>query len=257
MIGIGVPAHDEQACVGDCLAALLRAAVHPDLAGEQVAVHVVLDACSDGSEALLYQHAPRFAAAGVILAWSHIGACQVGAARAAGADALLARGARWLAFTDADTRVAPAWLAAQLALDAEVVCGSVAVDDWSPHGAAAGLLRAHFASNYNDRDGHRHIHGANLAMTAAAYLAAGGFQAVACHEDVLLVRALERCGARFAWSAQPRVFTSARKDARARGGFGDTMLQVVAAARRTIHAETLSGSAFQQARQDKPMSDPA
>jgi hypothetical protein len=50
-----------------------------------------------------------------------------------GADLLLAAGARWLAFTDADSRVSPGWLAAQLVLDADAVCGSIAVDDWSDH----------------------------------------------------------------------------------------------------------------------------
>jgi hypothetical protein len=37
-----------------------------------------------------------------------------------------------------------------------------------------------------------------------------------------------RAGARIAWSAGPRVTTSARTDARARGGFGDTILAMVA-----------------------------
>lgn len=224
MIGVAIPAHNEQACLDACLRALLAACLHPQLQGEAVAVCVVLDACDDGSHAIVRRHAALFAAAGCALEGIEIAARQVGAARAAGARQLLARGARWLAFTDADTRVAPQWLAAQLALGVDVVCGSVAVDDWSPHGGNAAPLRAHFAGHYQDRDGHRHIHGANLGVCAAAYQAAGGFAAVACHEDVLLVRALERIGARFAWSALPRVFTSARIDARARGGFGDTLL---------------------------------
>jgi len=66
----------------------------------------------------------------------------------------------------------------------------VAVDDWSPHADKAQLLREHFARTYHDREDHRHIHGANLGVCALAYQAAGGFAAVACHEDVLLVRAL-------------------------------------------------------------------
>lgn len=240
MIGVSVPAHNEQAHIGACLAALLQAACHPALHGEAVLVHVVLDACTDGTLALVRRHARRFAAVGVALHWSEVDAGQVGAARAAGAAHLLAAGARWLAFTDADTRVSSQWLAAQLALEVDVVCGSVAVDDWSPHGRDAQLLREHFGRHYHDRDGHRHIHGANLGVTAAAYVGAGGFAAVACHEDVLLVKALQQCGARFAWSAQPRVFTSARKDARARGGFGDTMLAVVAesvSCRRAEHGD--------------------
>jgi glycosyltransferase involved in cell wall biosynthesis len=227
MIGVAIPAHDEAAHLGACLAALLSAARDPALGGEAVHVHVVLDACSDGSLAVVRGCQPDFAAAGVTLDHAEIAARRVGAARAAGAAWLLERGARWLAFTDADTRVGPQWLRAQLALGADVVCGTVAVDDWSPHAGQAAALRAHFDGFYQDRDGHHHIHGANLGVSAQAYVAAGGFAAVPCHEDVLLVKALEDTGARFAWSAQPRVYTSARTDARARGGFGDTLLTML------------------------------
>jgi len=229
MIGVAIPVHNEEACLDACLAAVLRAARHPQLAGEAVLVCVVLDACDDGSCAIVQRYQPAFALAGCRLACIEIAARLVGSARAAGALHLLAGGARWLAFTDADTRVSPQWLAAQMALRADVVCGSVAVDDWSPHADRAHVLREHFARTYQDRENHRHIHGANLGVCAIAYQAAGGFAAVACHEDVLLVRALEQSGARFAWSALPRVFTSARIDARARGGFGDTLLAVTSA----------------------------
>lgn len=243
MIGVVVPAHNEEACLGACLRALALAALHPELRGEAVRIAVVLDACSDGSREVVRRHAPpRDAAQPARDGAIHVdaGGCDcleieaknVGAARAAGADHLLALGARWLAFTDADTLVSPGWLAAQLQLHAgagaDVVCGSIAVEDWSAHRQHAGLLRAHFAATYNDSDGHRHIHGANLGVSAEAYRRAGGFAALACHEDVALVAALERTGARFAWSAAPRVLTSARTDARARGGFGDTLLGVVA-----------------------------
>jgi hypothetical protein len=227
MIGITVPAYDEEACLDACLDALLAAALHPALAGEAVCVCIVLDACADDSAGMVQRRQGEFGAAGVALACLDVQAHRVGAARAAGAAHLLQAGARWLAFTDADTRVAPGWLAAQLALGVDVVCGSVAVDDWSPHAGHAQALRAYFDGFYQDRDGHRHIHGANLGVSADAYRAVGGFEDVPCHEDVLLVRALEGIGARFAWSAQPRVFTSARIDARARGGFGDTLLRMV------------------------------
>ena len=224
MIGVAIPAHDEEDALGDCLAALMAAARHPGLLGEPVHACVVLDACDDGSAAVVRGWQGAFAAAGLRLDCLEVDARQVGVARAAGARHLLEHGARWLGFTDADTRVSPQWLAAQLALGVDVVCGSVAVDDWSPHGGNAQRLREHFARTYHDRDGHHHIHGANLGVSAAAYRATGGFESVSCHEDVLLVKALEGIGARFAWSAQPRVFTSARTDARARGGFGDTLL---------------------------------
>ncbi len=70
-------------------------------------------------------------------------------------------------------------------------------------------------------DGHRHIHGANLGLSATAYRRAGGFAAIPCHEDVALVRALQRAGMGIAWSAKPRVATSARMRGRAKGGFAD------------------------------------
>lgn len=225
MIGVVVPAHNEEVLLGACLDALIGAAAHPALLGEAVEIVVVLDDCADGSAAVV---ARRAASAACTITAIALTCRQVGTARATGARHLLAGGARWLAFTDADTRVTADWLVQQLALDVDVVCGTVAVDDWSAHAAHAAQLQAHFKRTYHDRDGHHHIHGANLGVSAAAYRSAGGFEPVDCHEDVLLVAALQRSSARFAWSAAPRVVTSARTDARARGGFGDTMVAIVA-----------------------------
>lgn len=231
MIGVVVPAHDEEADIGETVAALLVAAAHPALRGEAVEVLVVLDNCSDATGPIA-----RFAGARTLA----IDACNVGRARAAGADQLLDEGARWLAFTDADTRVSPEWLLRQLELDADAVCGSIGVDDWSAHGTHADALRAHFTRTYTDADGHRHIHGANLGVSAAAYVRAGGFPALACSEDVALVEALKETGARIAWSAAPRVSTSARHNARARGGFGDTLLAVISASLAAPHTPRMA-----------------
>lgn len=220
MIGVIVPAHDEEDHIGATLDALLLAASHPALAGESVELLVVLDSCSDATESVARSRG---------IATLAVEARNVGLARAAGADRLLAHGARWLAFTDADTIVSPEWLVRQIELDADVVCGSIGVDDWSVHGTHAGAICEHFARTYHDIDGHRHIHGANLGVSAEAYLSVGGFSPLACSEDVALVEALQASGARIAWSAAPRVTTSARANARARGGFGDTLLAVIAA----------------------------
>jgi glycosyltransferase involved in cell wall biosynthesis len=221
VIGVVIPAHDEGEHIGATLHAVMQAAVHPELGGEAVLVVVVLDSCVDETGPI---------AAGWGALTLPVAARNVGVARAAGANLMLDAGARWLAFTDADTRVSADWLVKQLAQDADVVCGSIGVEDWSPHGLRGGFLREHFARTYTDADGHRHVHGANLGVSAEAYLRAGGFQALACSEDVALVEALKASGARIAWSAAPRVTTSARTNARARGGFGDTLLAVVAAA---------------------------
>ncbi|MBN9408458.1 MAG: glycosyltransferase family 2 protein [Burkholderiales bacterium] len=229
MIGVVVPAHNEEELLGPCLRALRRAAHHPSLAGERVRVLVVLDDCSDRSAAVVRRH--RACAL-------QLSERNVGAARAAGAARMLSAGARWLAFTDADSEVAPDWLAAQLALGADAVCGTVQVDDWGKHELAQ-AVRARFERDYRDADQHRHIHGANLGVSAQAYRRAGGFAPLACHEDVALVRALQDCGAHVAWSARPRVRTSARLAARAPEGFGDTLARLAGQVREAMHVAPL------------------
>lgn len=214
MIAVIVPAHNEQEHIGACLSALRVAADSPRLGGEPVLLTVVLDACTDHTG----QIAQRLGATTV-----SVDSRNVGIARARGAELALAAGARWLAFTDADTVVTPEWLAAQLALRVEAVVGTVAVHDWGVYGPA---MQQHFEATYTDADGHRHIHGANLGVSAEAYRRAGGFEPLASSEDVALVAKLQVSGASIAWSAAPRVVTSARRAFKAPGGFGATLASV-------------------------------
>ena len=214
MIAVIVPAHNEEDHIGHCLVAVQAASRSRRLLGESVALIVVADACTDQTAALA-----RRSGATVV----DVNDRNVGMARAAGAKLALAAGARWLAFTDADSLVGCDWLAAQLALQCDAVCGTVAVDDWGEYGEQ---MQRHYALTYTDADGHRHIHGANLGVSAAAYRRAGGFQALASSEDVALVEALRNSGASIAWSAAPRVVTSSRKNFRAPAGFGATLERV-------------------------------
>jgi glycosyltransferase involved in cell wall biosynthesis len=214
MLGIVIPVHNEEAWLASCLQAVAAAAASPKLHSEIVHTLVVLDSCTDGSANIAAAHGVQTL---------HVQARNVGIARATGAQRCLDMGARWLAFTDADTLVSPDWLADQLEQCSDAVCGTVAVNDWSGHSPQ---LAMHFKTTYNDAHGHRHIHGANLGVSAQAYRDAGGFPPLACSEDVALVHALQACGALIAWSAAPRVVTSARKDFRAAGGFGATLLNV-------------------------------
>lgn len=209
MIGVVVPAHNEAEYLSACLQSLKQASICPALKGEEVEIIVVLDDCSDDSAAIVQ----RFGIRGLPIA-----ARNVGVARREGAAALLQRGARWLAFTDADSVVEHRWLSSQLALQCDAVCGLVSVDDWSDYVPA---VRASYDAHYRNQDGHRHIHGANMGVSAAAYAAVGGFLPLALSEDVALVRALEAAGISIAWSASPRVSTSARSVGRAKGGFAD------------------------------------
>lgn len=214
MIGVVIPAHNEEAFLEACLLSVLAAAAHPQLDAEGVTIVVVLDSCCDASRTIAHRYAVT-----VI----EVQARNVGVARATGARVLIEAGARWLACTDADTTVPPDWLTAQLAHQADAVCGVVEVDDWGEHGPD---VRQRYEAIYIDQDGHPHIHGANLGVTSAAYLRAGGFPELACHEDVHLIRALQALGANIAWSGSVRVRTSARINFRAQGGFGSYLREL-------------------------------
>ena len=216
MIGVVVPVHNEERLLARCLASLQQSARSALLHCEPVEIVVVLDTCTDESHAIASRQ-------NVTILQGDLR--NVGAARALGADYCLQRKARWLAFTDADTVVAPDWLAGQLEQQSDAVCGTVHVEDWEDHAMST---RQHYAAMYTDLDGHRHIHGANLGVSADAYRRAGGFLPLACREDVALVEALQLCGASIAWSAAPRVMTSARRDFRCAGGFGATLLRMQA-----------------------------
>jgi glycosyltransferase involved in cell wall biosynthesis len=209
MIGIIVPAHNEEHHLDDCIKSLLASSAHEGLADEEVQILIVLDDCTDASLSVAQRHDVT------ILQCSHR---NVGMTRALGADYLLEQGARWLAFTDADTVVPYAWLADQLAFNVDAVCGVVEVNDWSEHSLE---VQARYDAGYTPVEGHRHIHGANLGVCAIAYRRAGGFKALAAHEDVHLIADLEHAGATIKWTAVNRVTTSARKNCRCHGGFGD------------------------------------
>lgn len=212
MIGVIVPAHDEAQAIGRCLASIAVAAAHPGLEREPVLVVVALDACSDATAAVCAEHGASTVA---------VDAHCVGMARAAAARQALAQGARWIASTDADTAVPSDWLWRQSRCGADAFCGVVEVVEWLDYPER---VRKAFSEREVAQDGHRHVHGANLGMSATAYLAAGGFPALRTGEDVALVEALASNGAHIAWLAQPAVATSARRSARAPHGFSGFLL---------------------------------
>lgn len=212
VMGVVVPARDEEALLPECLEHLQLAVdeLHRRTRWRARTV-VVLDSCSDGS-------AGAVAAAGVESLT--IGAGNVGVARAAGADHLLRAGiaVSWLACTDADSRVPRSWLRNQVeahSLGIELVMGSVLPDARSltPAQLAAWLAR------HDLGDGHEHVFGANLGISARAYAHVGGFAPLPLHEDVDLVRRVRAAG--FVWHARggDPVVTSARRVGRADGGF--------------------------------------
>ena len=79
-----------------------------------------------------------------------------------------------------------------------------------------------FAGTYGyPGEGHVHVHGANLGLSAAAYLDAGGVPPVALAEDHALVDALRTRARRLVATGAIPVVTSARRESRTVGGFAD------------------------------------
>jgi glycosyltransferase involved in cell wall biosynthesis len=205
MIGVVIPAHNEEALLAACLQSVRQAAADPLLDAEPVEIVVVLDACTDRSAALAIRYKAQFIS---------LNERCVGAARALGASWALDSGARWIASTDADTIVPPNWLSAQLKLSADAACGQVQIDDWSGYSDG---VRECFLGRY-DAEVH-HIHGANLGLSAAGYHTAGGFPALRSGEDAAIIASLLKRGGDVRWAGAPPVITSARWQTTIEGGF--------------------------------------
>jgi glycosyltransferase involved in cell wall biosynthesis len=242
-IGLVVPAHDEELLLPRCLAALHQAAGQlPD----DIAVHLVVaaDACTDDT-------ALQAALAGADVV--PINARNVGAARGAGIAEVLRRTGTlnpadvWLATTDADTLVPSEWLSRQLQYAGQgwdMVLGTVTVTDWTGHPPH---LPDAFAAHYGYRVGpHPHVHGANLGLRASAYLAAGGFKALRTAEDHDLLAAVIAAGGEALRAPNICVDTSARRLARAPGGFSHLLGSLT---------KRQSGLQFRAARIGQPGSD--
>ena len=221
-----VPAHNEERLLPSCLAAIDRAAAEiPDI---EVAVEVVLDACTDATSRVIPPHVGT-----VIRSTKSVGAARrAGFARHLQADV---DGRTWFATTDADSEVPADWLVSHLASadrGSDVFVGTIrpkSWESWSPHTAEL------FEQRYDADDGHHHIHGANLGVRADAYRRVGGFAEVSGNEDVDLVRRLLTMGAVVDRSARAPVLTSTRADGRTDTGFAAYLyrLEVLARAEKT------------------------
>ncbi len=208
MIAVIVPAHNEEAVISSCLCSIWMAAGSAELSGESVKVFVALDRCNDNTALIAASLGAELVS----------GDGNVGRARAAAARAALGAGARWIASTDADSRVPTDWLAGQMKCASDAFCGTVRVEDWEGYEPR---VRAAFDAGEKHFVGHPHVHGANLGIDAEWYIRCGGFPPLPAHEDVALVHALASARAKIARLPSPMVITSARRDPRVCGGFGD------------------------------------
>ena len=210
-IGIVIPAHNEAETIAQCLASV-QTAIEQLPATIEASILVVLDSCTDDTLSIVQ-------AAGVDYLCCHY-QC-VGQVRDLGIRHAIAHGASWLACTDADSTVPMDWLVQQIEhLDqqkTDMICGVVSVDNW---GQLSSQTQNAYMAHYQDKMGHRHIHGANLGFSRDAYLATGGFAPLNCHEDVDLVNRFRARRYAITWSNRVRVSTSSRLQARAKEGFG-------------------------------------
>lgn len=216
-VAVVVPARNEAAVIGDCLRAIAVARLPVVRTGVPVVVVVVADSCGD-------QTADIARAAGIHVQVLQAGS--VGAARAAGCAYALQvlagvrRHALWLASTDADSVVPRDWISAQLSAASagyDAVAGLVSLGA-TPSPSAARRWDQAYAASRRGTWLHERVHGANLGVRADAYCRAGGFDDVAAHEDVRLVRRLQAAGCPVAWPERPVVSTSGRLRGRAAHG---------------------------------------
>jgi hypothetical protein len=225
-VAVCVPVRNERARLPAMMAALRE---QQDVRGLAVTLCCFFDGCDDGSEAAVR------AGLGSLALRTAGGArhddANAGRARAAAvAIGMAAVGVEGLILsTDADTVPARDWIAAGVrALErADVVAGLIERDG-APDVAQARLeayydrLHAWRRSvdpvPWDPAPGHHYTGGANLAFTAAAHRAVGGFRPLPSGEDALFVDEAARAGLRVRRDPAVRVRTSARRHGRAPGG---------------------------------------
>lgn len=222
---VSVPAHNEQALLGPCLDSVQHAVAlaqdfHADVRVETV---VALDRCTDRTAEVATAHGVR------VVKLERPG---VGVARDAAIDAGLRSlghpdpARTWLACTDADTVVPPAWLVRQLlwaGQDVDLVLGTVYPDSFADL-----RTRRIWGARHHLGEGHRHVHGANLGVRANRWQQVGGFGERTWAEDVALARAVQQLTTRWVATDSTRVSTSGRLQARAVGGFADYLNDIAA-----------------------------
>jgi hypothetical protein len=222
---VTVPARDEEASIKACIRSIDRAA-HA-VPGVDVVTVIAADSCRDDTArvagAVLTAHARTMVVAGT---WRGAGAARAAGVAAGLAACAAAPAAVWLASTDADCVVADDWLVTQLAHAAAghaATAGIVRLDPTAP-----ARLRADFAATYTlGAATHRHVHAANLGVSAGAYLAVDGWSPHAVvGEEHNLWRRLRRAGHPVVQPVDVVVTTSARTHGRVVGGFASALARL-------------------------------
>ncbi len=233
---VAVPVKDEAERIGACLHALTTQDIAADLT-----VLALVNNSSDDSAAIA-RGFPRVIVEDITLPETQASAgtarriAMAMAAEIAGADGIVLT-------TDADGRVMPDWLRANLrAIDAgaDAVAGRALIDpveealiplalreaDARECQYAALLDEIAAAIDPDPADPwprHDEHSGASIAVTVAAFLRAGGVPDLPMGEDRALFRSLRRIDARVRHAPDARVIVSGRIEGRAKGGMADTI----------------------------------
>ncbi|MBO0357750.1 glycosyltransferase [Hymenobacter sp. BT186] len=238
LVSVIIPAKDEATNLPATLAAL---AAQTNLAGQPLdpvtyEILVLANNCKDRTAAVVRKFAQQHPSLALYVAEVKLPPAEahVGQARRLLMDEACRRlesvaGATGIiASTDADTRVAPTWLAAtlmEIQAGADAVGGRIFPEQTNAqkgpvrrthlHDAAYRLLRARLEALLDPEPAdpcprhHQHF-GASLALTVAAYQQVGGLPVVPFLEDEALWQALRRHDLRLRHSPAVRVSTSAR-----------------------------------------------
>ncbi len=250
---VAIPVRNEAQLIWRCLSSL---ALQTDLVGRpldpsEYEVLLVLNNCTDDTAAAIaafQMEVPSLrlltTSVRIPLPQAHVGTARR-LAMDAGCRRLAGRDHRTTAIltTDADTEVAPDWIAANLAEiedGADAVAGRLDLELQlnelpQPLGAAI-RLHMHYETllhaatgraRENHRGGRDHSHrfgnGASIAVTPNAYRKTGGLPPLPFEEDVAFCRNVEAASLRLARSNRVRVRPALRLEGRALRGMASTL----------------------------------
>lgn len=250
---VAIPVRNEAQLIWRCLSSL---AAQTDLGGGPLdrlsyEVLLVLNNCTDDTAAAISAFEAAVPSLRLLTASVNLpfGQAHVGTARRLAMDAacrrLVGRAHPLTAIltTDADTEVAPDWIAANLAEieeGADAVAGRLDLEpqlNGLPQQLGAAVrLHMHYetllhavtkreSANYGDGRGrgHRFGNGASIAVTPDAYRRTGGLPPLPFEEDVAFCRNIEAASLRLARSNRVRVRPALRLDGRAGRGMASTL----------------------------------
>ncbi len=238
---VAIPVNNEEAYIGACLEALEN-----QIAGHADHIVLLLNNCTDRTASIAHGFRSRLRSAlhirDIRLPPEHANA---GHARRLAMEeaARIAGGRGVLMTTDADGRVDPDWVGANLAClgaGADAVAGWAELDplDWGaiPYALHADDARECAYDSVCDEihalldpdpddplPRHTQASGASIAVTASAYRQVGGLPCVASSEDRAFLATLRRNDARIRHAPECRVVVSGRIVGRAAGGMADTI----------------------------------